>query len=82
MATWRKAKFGYLYPGTVFRVNEDDAGLYLKLSNETSGEWQDYNTVVIVSSRPGESGWCQAGEFTEFEHNDWVQYLVGREEMP
>jgi len=70
---WVDMKFGDLPAGSVFRVDKDDAGLFVKLAFNAAPTG---NAVVIVSSIPGHPRYVQAGEITEFSINMPVQAFV------
>lgn len=70
---WVSTSFGDLPAGTVFRMDKEDSGLFIKLESNAS---LIGNAVVIVSSRPGNPRYMQAGELTEFVFNTPVQAFV------
>jgi len=76
---WMPISFGRLPAGAVFRVGEEDAGLFVKLAFNAAPTG---NAVVIVSSKPGHPRYVQAGEITEFSIYTTVQALWWEEETP
>lgn len=73
MTKWVDTKFGDLPVGALFREDATDTGLYIKV---VEGELKMGNTLVIVSHRPGDPNWCQAGEAGNYGDETPVQQLV------
>lgn len=73
MTSWVDTKFGDLPVGAVFREDATDTGLCIKVQK---GEVVMGNSIIIVTHRPGDPNWCQAGEAGNYGDETPVQQLV------